>query len=139
MFAPESVSVPAPSLVSVPVVVPITALIVVSPAPPTVSGCVAPVIPPVAIVSVPASELIRAPPAPSVIAPVQLLLFARLRRTPPPLTPVPASVMGSAIVSPLPLISSSAPEATVVPVPVPPSAELFAAASVPTLTLVAPV
>src|SRR5262245_28792702 len=140
VFATESLSVPEPSLVSVPLVVPITALIVVSPAPPTVSGCVAPVIPPVEIVSVPASELIRAPPDPSVIAPVQVLLLDRLRNAPPPLAPVPTRlVTGSAIVNPLPPMSSSAPEATVVPVPVPPNAALLAATSVPALIVVDPV
>ena len=47
VLLPDSVRVPAPVLVRLPVVVPMTALMVVLPAPVTVSGRVAPVIPPV--------------------------------------------------------------------------------------------
>ena len=60
LFAPVSLSVPVPSLVSVPLVVPMTLLITVLPAPPTVRPKVAPVIVPVLVRSrVPASLLIR--------------------------------------------------------------------------------
>ena len=60
VFAPVRISVPAPSLVSVPEVVPMMLLIVVLPAPPTVRPNPAPVIVPTLLrVRVPASELIR--------------------------------------------------------------------------------
>ena len=59
-----------------------TELMVVLPAPVTVSGRVAPVMPPVATVSVPASDPRVAPPAPSTMAPDQVLALARLRMAP---------------------------------------------------------
>ena len=139
VFAPLRMSVPPPSFVSDPVVEPITALIVVPPDPPTVSGCPAPVMPPVAIVSVPASELIRAPPTPSVIAPVQVLAPLILRSAPPTPTPVPFSVIASPIESPVPSICTAAPPATVVAPATVPSAELFWRSTTPALTAVAPV
>ena len=58
------VSVPVPVLVSVPLVVPMTLLMRVSPAPSTVSGRVAPVMPPVERVRVPAVLLTVAPARP---------------------------------------------------------------------------
>src|ERR1043166_435241 len=68
-------------------------LTVIVPAPPRVRfGLLAPLMPP-EMVSVEASELIRTPLEPSVIAPDQVLLLAVLRRAPPleMLVPVPVS------------------------------------------------
>ncbi len=90
-------------------------------------------------VNVPPSELIRAPGAPSVIAPLQVLLFARLRSAPPLATPVPISVFnGSAMTSPLPSTCSAAPLATVVLPALPPKPVLFRTLTVPVLMVVAP-
>ena len=60
VLAAVNIAVPAPSLVSVPVVVPMMLLIVIFPAPPSVRPNVGPVIVPVLVsVSVPESELMR--------------------------------------------------------------------------------
>ncbi len=126
-------------MVSVPLVVPITPLIETLPAPPTVSGCVPPLIPP-DTVKVPASELIRAPPLPRVIAPLQVLLLARFRRAPPFERPVPTSEFkGSATKSPLPSTWIAAPAATLVVPATVPNPALFRTLAVPALTVVAPV
>ncbi len=86
-----------PVLVSVPLVVPMTPLMVVSPAPSTVSGRVLPLTPPESVM-VPAVPVTVAPPAPSVMAPDQVLALATLRSAPAPPTPVPMRLaMGSAI------------------------------------------
>ena len=70
VLAADKVKVPKPSLVSVPLVVAITpVLITVLPTPPTVNGYVAPVIPPVSVCVLPVSALILAPLAPKVMAP----------------------------------------------------------------------
>ncbi len=58
----DRVSVPVPVLVRVPLVVPMTPLMTVSPEPSMVSGRVAPVMPPVETVSVPAVLVTRARP-----------------------------------------------------------------------------
>src|SRR4030095_6203370 len=92
VFVPDKVSAPVPSLVNVPVPVPITELIVVFPAPPIIRPK-APVILPVDCVSVPPSELILDAEA-NVIVPVHVLLLARLRKAPAAPIPVPFSVMG---------------------------------------------
>ena len=73
----------------------------------------------------PASLLIRAPPEPSVIVPDQALSLARFLIAPAVETPVPMRlVIGSAMARAEPSISIIAPEATLEPVPVPPSALL---------------
>ena len=111
---------------------------VVLPAPPTVRGRVLPVTPPDSV-SVPASLLMRAPPAPRAIAPDQVLALARLRSAPAAPTPVPMRlVMGSAMARPEPSISSAAPETTLVPPATVPRAALDWTRSTPTLTVVAP-
>jgi hypothetical protein len=119
--AAERVNVPAPSFVSVPVVVPMTPLIVVLPAPPTVNAWAAPPIL-AETVSVPPSELMRGV-APSVSAADHVLSLARLRIAPFAAMPVPMRlVTGSAMRSPEPSISMAAPDATVVPAAAPPRA-----------------
>ncbi len=118
-----------------------TPLMVVLPAPVTVSGRVAPVMPPVARVRVPASEPMVAPAAaPRTMAPDQVLALARLRTAPVPPTPVPMRlVMGSATTRPLPSISIAAPLATVVPPAVVPSAALHWTRITPVVRVVPPV
>ncbi len=111
---------------------------VVLPAPVTVSVRVAPVMPPVENVSVPASDPTVAL-APSTMAPVQALALARLRMAPVPPTPVPARlVTGSAITSPVPSSSTAAPLATVVPPAVVPRAPLDWTRITPVVTVVPP-
>ena len=120
-------------------VVPMTPPMVVLPAPPTVRGRALPLTLP-EIVSVPPSLLIRAPPAPRVRLPDQVLSLARLRTAPAAAMPVPMRlVMGSAIRSPEPSISIAAPDATVVPPAVVPRAAFDWTRSTPALTVVAPV
>ena len=139
VLAADSVSVPVPSLVSVPVVVAMTLLMSALPAPPTVSGRVAPVTPPDRV-SVPASESMRAPPAPRVMAAAQVLSLPRLRSAPPELMPLPMRLLrGSVMLKPEPSISSAAPDVTVVPVATPPRALAFWMRSTPALTEVEPV
>ena len=112
-------------------------LTVVLPAPPIVSASPEPVTPPVSV-NVPASELIRAA-EPNVIAPDQVLLFARLRNAPPELMPSLLSVIGSAMVSPLPSTCTAAPLVTEVPLVGPPRPLLFCTSTMPMLTVVKPV
>src|SRR3954470_22347596 len=87
-------------------------LLVVAPAPSNVTTN-----PAVAIVAetvkVPAAEVIVAA-EPRVMAPDQVLLLATLRSAPPPETPVPLRVSGSAIVRPLPSTWIVPPEVTLV-------------------------
>ena len=138
VLTPLRTNVPEPFLITVPVVVEITPLAVVLPDPETVSVWPAP--PTAPRVSVPESEAIVAPPAPSVIAPDQVLALARFRRPPPDPMPVPMRlVIGSAIVSPVPSISMAVPDATVVALAVVPNDVLFCAFTLPALTVVLPV
>ena len=128
---------PVPSLVRLPVVVPITPLIVVLPTPPTVSAWAAPVMPPESV-KVPPSEFTRGV-APRVMGPDQVLSLARLRSAPARATPVPMRlVMGSAIVRPLPSISMAAVDATVVPPAAVPRAVLDCRWSTPAVKVVTP-
>ena len=120
--------VPAPSFVKLaaPMLKP---SIEVLPAPPTVKSIPEPVIAelvPVSMVSVPESELMRVAPARVItlaLVFVQRLLPPALRRAPPPDTPEPLRVMGSATVNPP--LTSTAPLDTVVVPAVVPSAMLF--------------
>jgi len=118
------VSVPVPFLVRVPaapVLMPVV-LMVVFPKPPTVRAKPVPVMPPVSV-SVPESELMVAA-EPSVIAPLHVLLFAGFSNAPKP-PPVPFRVIGSAMLSPVPLSSTFAPLTTVVAPATVPRAVLF--------------
>jgi len=100
-----SVNVPVPFLVTVPplpVLMPVV-LTVVSPVPLKVRAKPVPVMPPLRV-KVPPFELI-CEAEPSVIAPLQVLLLAKLIKAPPLLIPVPLRlVMASAIFSPEPSI-----------------------------------
>ena len=132
-------SVPAPSLVSEPVVVAITP-VTAAPAPPpvpTVRFWPAPPMPP-EIVKLPASEFTRVA-LPSVTAPVQVLRPLMLRSAPSAATPVPSSVRASPVTVIPPCSCSAAPEATVVPPAVEPRPALFCTFSAPALIVVAPV
>ena len=132
------VNLPAPSLVNVPVVVPITLAIVVSPAPPTVRPKPAPVIVPrFDSVSAPASVLIRALPA-RVIKPPKPVVPDRLRRAPVLPTPVPLRLSASAPIDRLLCSCRAALLATVVPPVVEPSAEAFWIFNTPAETVVVP-
>ena len=105
MLVPERITIPLPSLVKVPVLMVIGSATVILPAPPKVKANV-PVIPlpdATSKVKVPASELILAA-LPNVMAPVSVLLLAKLRSAPPVLTPVPLMVKASAMERPLPSI-----------------------------------
>src|SRR5262245_47615489 len=126
-------------MVRVPVVVPMAAVVKETlPAPSMVRGCVAPVTPP-ETVRVPLFEAMVAPPAPRVIAPLQVLLLARLTSAPALATPVPISeVMGRERLRPLPLTWMAAPLATEIPV-VLPNALLLWASRIPAVMVVAPV
>ena len=77
------------------------------------------------------------------IAPVRLLLLVPLasilRIAPVDVTPVPEIVSGSPIEMPSPLTCNAAPESTVVPVPVLPSARPLLATTTPAEIVVAPV
>lgn len=138
VFAPDRVSVPAPFLISAPLVVVIVPLIAVLPVPSTVRFRVAPVTELAALsVSVPASDWISALPA-SVTVPPQVLLPLRLRSAPSPATPVPRRLSASAPTVIPPCIPSVAPLATVTPAVAAPSAEALAATKVPAFTFVTP-
>ena len=129
---------PVPVLVRVPLVVPMTEPMVVLPAPVTVSARVAPVMPPVENVSVPASDPTVVLLA-STTAPVQALALARLRMAPAPPIPVPATlVTGSAMTRPVPSSSTAAPLAMVVPPVVVPRAPLDWTRITPVVTVVPP-
>ncbi len=123
MLAPESVTVPVPSLVKVPLVVPMMPVMAVSPAPPTVRPIAAPVMPPERV-RVPASELILLA-APSATAPVQALLPEMLRRAPSAAMPVPLMVRVSPVTVMPFCICRAAPDVTVTPPAPVPSAVLF--------------
>ena len=130
---------PAPFLVSVPVVVTMAPEMTVSPAPWTVSGRVLPAKPPESV-RVPASLSTVVPPAPRVSSPDQVLLLARLRIAPVPPMPVPMMlVMGSPMESPEPSISMAAPVATVVAPEVAPRAALDWTRMSPADSVVTPV
>jgi len=72
-------------------------------------------------------------------APDTVLLLARLRRAPTPPTPLPLSVIGSAIVRPVPSTPTVAPLDTVVVPAAVPKAALARARTVPLPTVTAPV
>lgn len=136
MLAAESVNVPAPSLVKVPDVVPITPLIVVLPAPPTVNALAPEVAPD--NVNVPASEFIRVA-LPRVIAPLQLFVPLMFLKAPSVEIPVPFSVNASAPTEIPPWICNAAPPVTDTPPAVVPVAVAFCMFNTPALTVVKPV
>ena len=117
---------------------PITLLIVVVPAPPTVRPKPDPVIVPVLIVSKPASELIREF-VPSVTVPAQTLVPLIFRRAPSLLTPDPFSVSPSPVTVMPPWICKAAELLTVVVPPVVPKALEFWILSAPAPTVIPPV
>ena len=133
----ERVRMPAPSLVRVPVVVPMTPLMTVLPAPPTVRPRPAPLILP-ETVSVPASELMRLAVTRATV-PVQVLAPEMLRSAPSLEMPVPFKVRVSPVTVMLFCICSAAPAVTDAPPALVPSAELFWILSTPAETVVAPV
>ena len=127
MLVPERYNPPASTFVRVPAPVPMTALILIVPPPPSVNACAPPMALVVLIVRVPLSELILGV-APNVIVPVpdHALLLPKLRSAPPFNMPVPIKlVRGSCILKPLPSISIAPPLRTDVAPLVSPKAELF--------------
>ena len=139
VFAPERVSAPDPSLVTVPVLVAIGSATVMLPAPPKVRFWVPVIALPLATsrLRVPASELIRVVPA-NVTAPETVLSPLTFRKAPPELTPVPVRFKASAVLMP-PVSSSAPPLFTAVLPAVVPSALLWLARRMPPLlTVVVP-
>src|SRR5690242_13549913 len=108
---------------------------VVLPTPPTVSVRVVPVT--ADSVRVPPSLLTRDAAA-TVIVPVHALLLARFRSAPPDEMPVPFKEIGSASERPDPLISTAAPDVTLVAPEVAPRAAFDCTWTTPAETVVAP-
>ena len=139
VLLPAKVTVPDPSLVTVPVPVAIGSATVMSPAPPMVRMVLLPLMPlplTTSSVSVPAWLWIE-PSDASVIAPETVLLPETLTNEPCPDPPLPLSVICSAIVLP-PAMARVPPLLTTVPAVVAPRAVSLLATRVPALMVVTP-
>jgi len=137
VLAPDNVNVPAPLLVSVPEPVVIAATDDV-PGLSIVNPMLVPVTPPDNVNDDPESICTSDADVDSVTAAEITFVPDVLRIAPADDTPDPVIVSGSATVIP-PDTDNAAPDATVVPVPVPPNADALLIATTPAETVVAPV